>query len=263
MIKIFFIIILSSLIIYSQEGLVKTYFPDNTVESEIFFSDNIREGVAKFYYENGNLKEERPYLNGRVHGVVKFYHENGQLKELFTIYNGKRDGPALYYDENGYFVSEIMFEEGRRIIPVEVTEELFADNRKDEPVTQPRLTNRDYNNPFPPDFHREENYSDDPVYYQTAEIMPEPIGGFEEIQKKVYYPELAKFKKIEGIVKILAYIDHNGEVTKTEIVEGIGYGCDDSAEIAVFYTKFKPGLQRGKPIKVQMIIPVEFKLNNK
>ncbi len=28
----------------------------------------------------------------------------------------------------------------------------------------------------------------------------------------------------------------------------------------VFYTKFKPGLLKGKPVKVQMVVPVEFKL---
>ena len=45
-----------------------------------------------------------------------------------------------------------------------------------------------------------------------------------------------------------------------EVIEGIGYGCDESARLAIFYHRFKPGLQRGQRIKVQMDILVEFKL---
>jgi Gram-negative bacterial tonB protein. len=44
-------------------------------------------------------------------------------------------------------------------------------------------------------------------------------------------------------------------------VEGIGYGCDENARLSVYYTRFKPGLQKGQRVKVQMIIPIEFKLD--
>ena len=59
---------------------------------------------------------------------------------------------------------------------------------------------------------------------------------------------------------IRAFIDGDGEVLNAEVVEGIGYGCDESARLAVYYHRFKPGLQRGQRIKVQMDIPIEFKL---
>ncbi len=48
-------------------------------------------------------------------------------------------------------------------------------------------------------------------------------------------------------------------MTNAEIVKGIGGGCDEAAMDAILQTKFTPGKQRGKPIKVQVTIPVVFK----
>ncbi len=44
------------------------------------------------------------------------------------------------------------------------------------------------------------------------------------------YPGSAKEKGIHGIVKIRAFVDEYGEVTKDEVVQGIGSGCDEVAE---------------------------------
>ncbi len=101
----------------------------------------------------------------------------------------------------------------------------------------------------------------DSIYFADVEVIPEPIGGMNTIYKKLVYPQEAKEKKIEGTVKILAYIEKDGEVSSAEIVEGIGYGCDENARLSVYYTRFKPGLQKGNRVKVQMIIPIEFKLD--
>ena len=90
--------------------------------------------------------------------------------------------------------------------------------------------------------------------------MPEPIGGIAEIQKKIEYPEIAKRAGLEGKVYVRAYVDENGNVTKAEVVKGLGGGCDEAALDAILKTKFSPGTQRGKPIKVQVTIPIIFKL---
>ncbi len=49
-------------------------------------------------------------------------------------------------------------------------------------------------------------------------------------------------------------------MTKAIILKGIGAGCDDAAIKAVMETKFNPGEQRGKPVKVIVSVPVVFKL---
>jgi hypothetical protein len=40
----------------------------------------------------------------------------------------------------------------------------------------------------------------------------------------------------------LAYINEEGIVLKTEILKGIGGGCDEAAEYAVKHTKYFPGI---------------------
>lgn len=105
-----------------------------------------------------------------------------------------------------------------------------------------------------------EEKKEEPTYFVAVEEMPEPIGGIEGIQEKITYPEIAKRAGVEGKVYILAFVDENGNVTKTTIIKGIGAGCDEAASDAVLHTKFKPGKQRGVPVKVQVSIPVVFKL---
>lgn len=102
--------------------------------------------------------------------------------------------------------------------------------------------------------------NEEPVYFVAVEEMPEPIGGISGIQKKIVYPELAKRAGIDGKVLVLAFVDESGNVTKAEVIKGIGLGCDEAAINAILQTKFKPGIQRGKPVKVQVTIPVAFKL---
>lgn len=115
--------------------------------------------------------------------------------------------------------------------------------------------------PPPPPKEEKKIVEEEPQYFVAVEEMPEPIGGIASIQSKIIYPEIAKRAGVEGKVYILAFVDEGGNVTKAEISKGIGAGCDEAARDAVLKTKFKPGKQRGKPVKVQVHIPVVFKLN--
>lgn len=97
-------------------------------------------------------------------------------------------------------------------------------------------------------------------YHVAVDLMPEPIGGIATIQDNIVYPEIARKAGIEGRVYILAFINENGDVAKTKILKGIGAGCDEAAANAVNKTKFKPGILNGVPVKVQVTIPIVFKL---
>lgn len=98
------------------------------------------------------------------------------------------------------------------------------------------------------------------TYFVAVEDLPEPIGGIAGIQALVVYPEIARRAGVEGTVYVEAYVDENGNVTRTQVVKGIGAGCDEAASLAVSKTKFKPGKQRGKAVKVRMSIPIRFRL---
>ncbi len=113
--------------------------------------------------------------------------------------------------------------------------------------------------PPPPPPEEEEEVAIE--FFVAVEEMPEPIGGIEGIQKKIVYPEIAKRAGVQGRVYIKAFVDEAGNVKKAEVIKGIGAGCDEAAVAAVLKTKFKPGKQRGKPVRVQVSIPILFKLN--
>jgi TonB family protein len=106
--------------------------------------------------------------------------------------------------------------------------------------------------------------SDKPInennYAPVVENMPGPIGGMYAIQEKIIYPEIAKRAGIQGKVIIQAFIDENGNVVHVKVLSGIGGGCDEMAVDAVKKTKFNPGMQDGKNVKVQVTIPIVFKL---
>ena len=112
----------------------------------------------------------------------------------------------------------------------------------------------------PPPPKEEKKVEEEPTYFVAVEEMPEPIGGIKAIQEKIVYPEIAKRAGVEGKVYVLAFVDESGSVTKAQVLKGIGAGCDEAALDAVQKTKFKPGKQRGKPVKVQVSIPIIFKL---
>jgi len=99
-----------------------------------------------------------------------------------------------------------------------------------------------------------------------VEDMPEFEGGkmafMKHIAKQVKYPRLAKNLGIEGRVFVEFVIDKEGNITEVKAVKGIGAGCDEEAvRVIKNAPKWKPGKQRGKPVKVKMVLPINFKLN--
>ena len=97
-------------------------------------------------------------------------------------------------------------------------------------------------------------------YFVAVEEQPSPLGGLEAIQKKITYPDNAKQAGIEGRVFVKAYINEKGTVDRVELLKGIDNECDSVAMAAVKSTKFTPAKQRGKPVKVQVSVPIVFAL---
>jgi TonB family protein len=103
--------------------------------------------------------------------------------------------------------------------------------------------------------------TDDTTYYIAVEVMPEPIGGIAEISDRLYYTEEAQMNNIEGKIYVLAYVNEEGTVDSTKILQGLGYGLDEIASDAVLQTKFTTAKQDNIPVKVVVAIPIIFKLD--
>ena len=103
--------------------------------------------------------------------------------------------------------------------------------------------------------------SEGEAYLPFAEEMPSPVGGLAGIYKNVKYPEIAQKAGIQGKVYLLAFVNENGIVEDVKVIKGIGGGCDEAAAAAVKKTKFSPGKNKGKPVKVKFSLAIKFKLN--
>ncbi len=103
---------------------------------------------------------------------------------------------------------------------------------------------------------------DEEDFFTVVENMPELIGGLAGLQRNITYPEMARKAGIEGRVFLQFIVNEKGEVENPRVIRGIGGGCDEEALKAIKKAKFKPGLQRGRPVRVQYNLPVVFKLQN-
>ena len=109
----------------------------------------------------------------------------------------------------------------------------------------------------------EEETSDE--IFMVVEDQPEPEGGLQSfydfVGKNMDYPAQARRMGVEGKVFVQFVVDKDGSLTDVKAVKGIGAGCDEEAvEIVKSAPKWKPGKQRGKAVRVRMIIPITFKL---
>ena len=120
----------------------------------------------------------------------------------------------------------------------------------------------DANQPPPPPPPTNLNNPADQEVFIVVESMPELIGGQVGIQSKVEYPATAKRAGIQGRVTVQFIVDKNGNVVEPKVIRGIGGGCDEEAVRVVSEAKFKPGVQRGQNVEVQMSLPVLFRLND-
>ncbi len=96
--------------------------------------------------------------------------------------------------------------------------------------------------------------------FVAVEEMPKIIGGIGAIQSKVQYTELAKRMDVEGTIYVEAVINEEGKVIEAKIIKGLLPDLDEMSLNAVKSTLFKPGKQRGKPVKVRISIPIKFRL---
>ncbi|MEM1137071.1 MAG: energy transducer TonB [Bacteroidota bacterium] len=103
--------------------------------------------------------------------------------------------------------------------------------------------------------------------FEVVEDPASPKGGYQTFYayfaKNMKYPRKALEVGISGKVFVRFVIDKDGSITQTEVVRGIGFGCDEEA-LRVLGTapKWNPGKQRGRPVKQRMIIPIVFKLSD-
>ena len=110
--------------------------------------------------------------------------------------------------------------------------------------------------------YEEENEEID-IFY-VVEKMPEYSGGMEAFKKyisdHIQYPEKLRNNKIVGRMFVQFTVDLDGSVIDIKILRGLHPLLDNEVIRVIKHSpKWKPGTQKGKPVKVLLTVPVEFK----
>ena len=104
------------------------------------------------------------------------------------------------------------------------------------------------------------------VVFVVVESMPEFPGGqqalFRFLSENVKYPVIAQENGIQGRVICQFVVNKDGSIVDVEVARSGGDPSLDKEAVRGIKSmpKWKPGKQRGKPVRVKYTVPVNFKL---
>jgi len=103
--------------------------------------------------------------------------------------------------------------------------------------------------------------------FKAVEINPEYPGGEgafgKFLQKNIHYPTFAKENNIQGKVYVQFIVERDGSLTDISVVREPGSGLGDEAmRVLKMSPHWKPGIQNGKPVRVQYTVPINFTLGD-
>ena len=101
---------------------------------------------------------------------------------------------------------------------------------------------------------KDKNFVHKPVYPGGPAAMKQFV------RENLKYPKEAFEKRIEGTVTLRYSIDHNGKVSDTHIVSGLGHGCDEEAVRIVSLFKFEVPKTRKMKVLFHKDIHIHFRL---
>jgi TonB family protein len=96
--------------------------------------------------------------------------------------------------------------------------------------------------------------------HPSRECTEQAIADF--VISELKYPKKARRKGIEGKVVVKFVIEKNGEVGEATVVKSVSPLLDQEAlRVVQSMPPFRPGTQRGKPVRVMFHLPFNFALN--
>lgn len=103
------------------------------------------------------------------------------------------------------------------------------------------------------------------MVFDVVEVMPQYPGGqiamLKYIMENIKYPEQAMKKGIQGRVAVSFIVEKDGSISNVRPVHPVHPLLDKEAvRVVKSMPKWSPGKQHGKPVRVQLIVPIMFKL---
>jgi periplasmic protein TonB len=105
----------------------------------------------------------------------------------------------------------------------------------------------------------------DESIFVVVENMPEFPGGDLALRKfiaaSIKYPVSASENGIQGKVFVNFVVDKDGRISNVKVARGVDPSIDREAlRVVMTLPKWRPGLQRGKAVRVSYTIPISFQL---
>lgn len=102
--------------------------------------------------------------------------------------------------------------------------------------------------------------------FMVVEDQPEFPGGtaalLEYLRKNIKYPAICRENNIQGRVIVTFVVNKDGSIVDIEVAKSVNPSLDKEAiRVISQMPKWKPGSQRGKPVRVKYSVPVNFRLN--
>lgn len=103
--------------------------------------------------------------------------------------------------------------------------------------------------------------------FMVVEKMPEYPGGNDArvkfLVENVKYPEEARKNGVSGTVYVSFIVEKDGEISNVKVVRGVDELLDNEAvRVVKMMPAYDPGMQRGKPVRVQFTLPIQFNLDS-
>jgi len=118
--------------------------------------------------------------------------------------------------------------------------------------------------PPPPPPSKKVKAGDD-VYIEVDNMPKFPGGDAARVKymvENVQYPETAKKQGVQGTVYVSFVVEKDGRITNTKVVRGVENSLDAEAfRVVNSMPKWIPGTNKGKPVRVQFNMPIQFKLS--
>lgn len=85
----------------TKTGNWKYFYPNQQIQSQGNYVNNLKSGEWIFYYETGDVKQKGNYFQGLESGVWQWYLKTGELKKREEYAGGKRNGLSEQFDNQG------------------------------------------------------------------------------------------------------------------------------------------------------------------
>lgn len=246
-----------------KEGEAVSFNKNGSIKEQGNYSNNQKTGEWVYFDTQGNKQSIVNYVNNIKHGLYFDYKNNqitsgtyknslkdqlwsvastaGRSIEAVSYKDGKKHGKATYYHNNGKVKEVQTYQAG-----VLVNTRRFDLNGKE--LIEEEVPDEDF-----------------PVF-SIVEQEPEFPGGSSKMMRyighKVQYPQIAIENKIEGRVYIRFIVEKDGSISNVEAIKSPHESLEKEAiRVVSNMPKWIPAKQRGKNVRAQFTLPINFRLH--